>query len=92
MFNIRNGLEPRDALSILICKFAVKGVQVKLNCLKLYGTHQLMAYADDDIIEKNTDALVIASKDFGFELDADKTNYVAKSLYQSTERSQHFKG
>jgi hypothetical protein len=56
-------------------------VQVKLNGLKLHGTNQLMVYADDYIIEKNTDVLLIASKEIGFALDADKTKYVAKSLY-----------
>jgi hypothetical protein len=37
MFPNRNGLKQGDALSPLLCNF----------CLKLNGTHQLLAYADD---------------------------------------------
>ena len=47
-------------------------------------THQLLVYADDvDILgrsvhttQKNTDALVTASKKIGLEVNADKTKYM----------------
>jgi hypothetical protein len=50
--------------------------------LKLNGKHQLLVYADDINIlggsihtkKKNREALVLASKEIGLEVNADKTN------------------
>ena len=51
MFPIRNGLKEGDALLPLLFNFdleyAIKKVQVNQDVLKLNGTHQLLAYADD---------------------------------------------
>ena len=60
MFPIRNG-------------YAIRRVQVNQDGLKLNGTHQLLAYADDvnilggnlHTVEKNMEALVVASKEIG---------------------------
>ena len=51
MFSIRNGLKQGDAVSPLLFNFAleysIKRVQVNQDGLKLNGTHQVLAYADD---------------------------------------------
>jgi len=47
MFLIRNGLKQRDALSPLLFKFAIRGVLVNRDGLKLNGKHQLLVYADN---------------------------------------------
>jgi len=55
--------------------------------LKLNGTHHFLVYADDvnilggsiHTIKENAEALVVASKENGLEVNADKTKYMVKS-------------
>ena len=87
-FPIENGLKKRDALSSLLFNFAleyaIRRVQVNQNGLKLNGTCQFLVYADDvnvlgrslHTIRKNTEALLVASKDSERETNADKTEYM----------------
>jgi hypothetical protein len=59
--------------------------------LKLNGTHHLMVYADDvnlmsdniDIIKKNKETLIDASKEVGLEVNAEKTHYMLLSRHQN---------
>jgi len=59
--------------------------------LKLKGTHQLLAYADDvDIlggsihtVKENAEALVAATRETGLEVSADKTKYMVMSRDQN---------
>jgi len=91
MFPNRNGLKQGDALSPLLFNFAlqyaIRRVQVNQDGLKLNGTHQILAYADDvnilggsvHMVGENTEALVVATKETGLEVNADKTKYMIMS-------------
>jgi hypothetical protein len=84
-FPISNGLKKGDALSPLLFNFAlgyaIRSVQVKQDGLKLNGTHQPLAYADDvnilggsvHVVKRNTESLVAATKEIGLEVIANKT-------------------
>ena len=56
-------------------------VQVNQDGLKLNGSHQCLAYADNVLggslhtIQENTEALILGSKDNGLEVNTDKTKY-----------------
>ena len=88
VFPIWNGLKQGDALSPLLFNFAleyaVRRVQVNQDGLKLNGTHQLVVYVDDvnilggsvHTVKENAEALVVASKEIGLEVNADKTKYI----------------
>ena len=103
MFPIRNGLKQGDALSPLLFNFAleyaIRRVQVNQDGLKLNGTHQLLAYADDvnilgggiRTVKENTQALVVATKEIGIEVNADKTKYMVMSREQTAGISHTMK-
>jgi len=67
--------------------------------LKLNGTHQLLAYADDvnilggsiRAVKENAEALVVATKEIGLEVNADKTKYMVMSRDQNAGRSHRIK-
>ena len=67
--------------------------------MKLNGTHQLLVYADDVnrlggrvcTIKENAEALIVASKETGLEVNADKTKYMVVSRDQNTGRSHNIK-
>ena len=103
MFHIKNGLKQWDDLSPLFFNFALKcgirRVQVNQNGLSLNGTHQHLVY-DDDVnilggsihtMKKNAEALVVASKKTGLEVNAVKTEYMVMSQDQNAGRSHSIK-
>jgi hypothetical protein len=82
-FPIQKDLKQGDALSPLLFNFAleyaIRKVQENQVGLKLNGTHQLLAYADDaNLLEdnidtvKNTETLNYANKKAGLETNIEK--------------------
>jgi hypothetical protein len=94
-FSIQNGLKQGDALSSLLSNFAleyaIRKVQETQMRLKLNGTHQLVAYADNmNLLEDNIDAIkksiktfIEASKEVGLEINVEKTKYMLLSRQQN---------
>jgi len=82
-FPIRNGLKKGDALSPMLLnlslEYAIRRFQLNQDGLKLNGTHQLLAYADDvnilggsiHILKENAETLVAATREIGLEVNAD---------------------
>jgi hypothetical protein len=57
--------------------------------LKLNGSHRLLVYADDNILggslhalKEDAEAFVVASKEIGLAVNADKTKYMVMSRGQ----------
>jgi hypothetical protein len=82
--SIKNGLKEGKKLSPLhfnfALEYAIRRVQVNQVGLKLNVTHHFIVYADVNILgrsvyttTKNTDCLIVASKDIRIEVNADKT-------------------
>jgi len=79
-------------------EYAIRTVQVNQDGLKLNGTHQLLAYADVNIlggsvdtVKKNVEALVAATKEIGLEVNAHKTKYMTVSRDQNAGRIHSMK-
>ena len=67
--------------------------------MKLNGTHQLLAYADDvnilrgsiHTVKENAEAVLVATKVAGLEVNADKTKYRVMSREQTAGLSHTMK-
>ena len=74
--------------------YAIRWVQVSQDGLKVNGTHQLLAYANEvnilggsiHTLKENTEALVAATREIGLEVSADKTEYMVMSRDQNAGR------
>jgi hypothetical protein len=80
-------------------EYAIRRVQANQEGLKLNGTHQFLVYADDGNIlggnihnmKKNAETLVVASKEVGLEVNADKTKHMVMSRNQNAEQNHNIK-
>jgi hypothetical protein len=72
-------------------EYAIRKVQLNQDRLKLNGAQQLLVYADYvntvggnlHTIKKTTEALKVASKETGLEVNADKTKYMVMCRNQN---------
>jgi len=77
-------------------EYSIRRVQVNQVALKLNGTHQLLAYADDvnilagstHTLKENAEALVAATREIGLEVSDDKTKYMVMSREQNAGQIQ----
>jgi hypothetical protein len=80
-------------------EYVIWTVQANQEGLKLNGTHQLLVYAvyvnilggSVHAIKKKTDALVVASKEIGPEVNAEKTKYMVMSRDQNAGKNHNIK-
>jgi len=101
MFPIKNGLKQGDVLSHLlfnfVYEFPIRRDQVNQDGLKLNVKHQLLVHAEDvnkfgrsvHTLQKTTEAVAIASKETGLEVNFIKTMYKVMSLDQNAGQSQN---
>jgi hypothetical protein len=95
-FPVQNVLKKGDALSPLLFNFAIeyaiRRIQENQEGLKLNGTYQLLAYADDinilgeniDTTQKNAVVLFDTSKEIGLEVNPEKTKCMLMSCCNKT--------
>jgi sorting nexin-29 len=80
-------------------EYAIRRVPENQKGLISNGTHQLLAYADNvnvvgeniDTIQKDTKALLDASKEVGLEVNSEKTKYMLASRCQKAGQRQSIK-
>jgi hypothetical protein len=81
-------------------EYAFRKVQENQVGLKLNGTHQLLAYADDvnllgdnilDTVTKNRETLIDASKEVCLEVNVEKIKYMLVSHDQNAGQKQDIK-
>jgi hypothetical protein len=84
---------------LYVVLYSIRRVQVIQDGLKLNVTHQLLVYADDvnilgrsvHTIRENAEALVVAGKETGLDVSADKTKYMVLSRDKHAGRSPGMK-
>jgi hypothetical protein len=84
----------------LALESVIRRVYINQDGLKLNGTHYTLFYSDDinnilvgsaHTIKKNAESLVVASKEFGLDVNADISKYVVVSRHDDVGRSHNVK-
>jgi len=78
---------------VVILEYTIRSVRVNQYSLKLLGKHQRLVYANDvsmlggivHALKRNTDALIVASKENGLDVNVD--NYMVMSRDQNARQS-----
>jgi hypothetical protein len=81
----------RHCFSNFALEYAIMKVQENQAGPNLNGTHQLLVYADDvnllgddiDIIQKNSETVIDASKEVSIDVNEEKTKYILLSRHQN---------
>jgi hypothetical protein len=103
MFPFRNGLKQGADQSPLpfnyALEYAIRRVQIIQDGLKLNGLRQFLFHADDvnilvgsvHTVQENEEALLMASKNIGLEINTDKCKYMVIYGDQNAGRSYNIK-
>ena len=89
-------IRTKYSVSVPSC-YPIGTIKVKQDGLKLNGTHQLLVYADDvnilggsvHTVRVKQKLSLVASKETGLEINADKNKYMVMSREQNAGRSQN---
>jgi hypothetical protein len=96
---LKNDDDLSPLLFSFVLEYAIRRVQENHDDLRLSDKYRLLFYADDvnvlggsvHIVDKNTEVLVVVSKEIGLEVNADETNYMIMSRVSECKTKSQYK-